>query len=230
MQPDLHRAMRDALIFGPGYCPPDLFAGDIVAIVGGLQSHAATIAQARHSVLENIFPRTRSLIGQSAFQELCSAYIEGEAVRRLPLEFLGRDFPALLEGKPRFLANIELSWLETYRAADAPILELGDLAGLSPSEIAGMTIALHPAARIVRGPDVPAIPLVFDDVVVDSDIVLVTRPYREVQLHPCPSGAGAFAAEATSPTSIGELIEIDQHSFNLFLAAGALCRSDGNRQ
>lgn len=230
MPPDLQRAMHRALTMGPGYCPPDLFAGDVAAIVSGLKAHAATVAAARHSALSDSFPRTRALLGEARFDGRAALYLQEEGICALSLDDLGRDFPSALDGAASDLARIEWAWLESYRAPDGPALTLASLAGLDASEIVEIRCSAHPANRMVRLD--PAAGVEFDGNPIGSPFVILSRPETEVRLTEADAAAARMLDElgaAGSPQSLGNLLAGDPQSATLLVEAGALEVGGGQR-
>lgn len=220
MRPDLHRAMLQAVRFGPGHCPPDLFAGSAEATIAGLQAYSGNVWQARHAALNATFPRTRSLIGAERFDRIAADYLDRTGVRALPPDRVGLHFPPLLDGEARFLAQVEWAWLQSHGAADAPALRLGDLAWRAPAEVVALQVQAHPAALAVQADGKP--PLEWDSMRIETGCVLVTRPQSEVVLAEAPAGVAALLDRSRNGEALGHLLEQDADATALLLSQGAL--------
>lgn len=229
MRPDAHIAMRRALELGPAYCPPDLFAGTVPAIVSALMVHNATIADGRRSALAETFPRTRQLLGSREFDSFAELHLDNEAVLSRPLSSIGCGFPELLTGAARGLARLEWAWLECHGAADARAIGLSDLAGMTATSAAALRIALHPATRIVSGFD-EAEPTCFDSIVVGTGAVLLTRPESDVKLAHASLMVADLVQLLDLSRSLGDLLECDADGATILLRDGALTLAGGAEQ
>lgn len=229
MRRDLHTAVHRTLIYGPGHCPPDLFAGTVPSIVSALKVHSATIWDARRSALGETFPRTRQLLGNRAFDSLADRHLGDELVLSRPLAAIGYGFPELLTGAARGLARLEWAWLECHGAADARALGLPDLTGMTAPAAAALRIALHPATRIVSGFD-EAEPTCFDSLIVGSGAVLLTRPESDVALTHASSVVADLVQLLEAPRTLGDLLERDAGGATLLLRSGALALAGGAEQ
>lgn len=176
---------------GPKAFPQGLFSGPDARALLGLKAHANTISHARLVALEDSFPRTRERIGHQRFNALSRQFIELPDARIRKLMRLGEAFPAFLasqgcDAQSCELAQIEWAWLESYHAADAPALMLGDLATLDEAALLAMPIALHPACRWVHvsAPIADQLPELGTREPADCPTVLITRPEADVLLHP----------------------------------------------
>lgn len=226
MQPDDHIAMRRALELGPDYCPPDLFAGTVPAIVSALMIHSATIADGRRSALAETYPRIRQLVGDREFDSLAERHFEDEAVLSRPLSLIGDGFPELLTGAARDLARIEWAWLESYGAAHAPALTLGDLAGMTAPAAVALKVALHPAARLVTGLN-GSPPVRFDEVAIGTGAVLITRPEEDVRITEASSALAELVHLLQAPRTLGEMLELDAEAATVLLRNDALTLAEG---
>lgn len=226
MQPDAHIAMRRALELGPDYCPPDLFAGTVHAIVSALMVHSATITDGRRSALAETYPRTRQLVGDRDFDSLVERHLKDEAVLGRPLSSIGSGFPELLTGAARDLARIEWAWLESYGAAHAPALTLGDLAGITAPAAVALKVALHPAARLVTGLN-GSPPVRFDEVAIRTGAVLLTRPGSDVQVTEASSAVADLVQLLEVPRKLGKLLDLDAEAATVLLRNNALTLAEG---
>lgn len=180
----------DVLQHGPSAYPESLFAGPSHRVLLGLKAHANTISHARLIALEDTFPRTLTRIGLQQFNTLSRAFIELEATRVRKLMQLGEGFPAFLSaqglgGEVIQLARVEWAWLQSYHAADAPALQMADLAGLDEAALLGLPVVLHPACNWVDtdadlAGDLPELAVGGD---ARTTRILITRPEAAVLLH-----------------------------------------------
>lgn len=206
-------AIAATLLHGPAHLPAGLFAGDEAAVVRGLRVHANTISHARLVALEDSFPRTREYLGEARFSTLSRAFLDAGGAARRPLSELGADFPECFDD-PRAadLARVEWAWLQSYHAAEALALGLGDLAGLGETGLLDMPVRRHPAARVVRL-ETDAAPLVDPAFVPETAAILVTRPDAEVRLFPIVPADAAAIDLARENVALGNLIALlaEQH-------------------
>ncbi len=145
----------DTINEGPDALNPELFSGQAGRIILGLKAHANTINHARLVALEETFPRTRSIMGESEFNRISRAYCETEPARSSDSNRIGECFDAYLSGidydmSLTDLAKVEWAWLNSYHAPDAAALGLGDLGKCSETQLLELNIGAHPAAFIVR--------------------------------------------------------------------------------
>ena len=223
MRPDAQRAMRDTLANGPGLCPPTLFRGDVASIVRGLKVHANTISHSRHVALEDSFPRTRAVMGPSAFHDAAEAHLADAECLRRPLAKIGTGFAARLDGGARNVATLEWAWLEAYGVADAAPFDLQSIHGLAAEELVSVPVALHPATRLVERPT--ASPLVWDGYSLSSRFVLITRPHDEVLLTEVEDGLAKLIDFLDRPQLFGDLLERSSTGTTILISTGALTRA-----
>lgn len=199
-------AIAAALLRGPDHLPADLFAGDAAAVLRGLRVHANTISHARLVALEETFPRARDYLGKGPFNRLSRAFVESGGAEGRALTHIGLGFPAWLDDPVASdLARVEWAWLESYNAAEATALAIGDLAGLGEAGLLSRPVRLHPAVRIVELSSEAArlVDPAFD---AGATALLVIRPEAEVRLahiHPV-SAAALDLAEEIAP--LGNLL------------------------
>jgi Putative DNA-binding domain len=140
----------DTINDGPNRLDPALFVGQPDRILLGLKAHANTISHARIVGLEETFPLTRQHLGDAAFNALARKFVETDTAKASDANRIGLGFPdCLSDPATRELALIEWAWLESYHAAEAVPMTLGDLAALDEAALLALAIAPHPSARIV---------------------------------------------------------------------------------
>ncbi len=203
---DAQAAIAATLLHGPDHLPAGLFAGSAGEVLRGLRVHANTISHARLVALEDTFPYTRAYLGEAEFNRLSRAFLDAGGARHRALADIGKGFAeTLADPVAADLARIEAAWLIAYHAADAPALELADLAGLDEAALLalrvrrhpaahGLTLATHAAALVdpVLGPDVRAL--------------LAVRPAAEVRLCAIDASVIAVLAIAGEISPLGNLI------------------------
>lgn len=81
----VQQSMMQAIALGPDHAPCEFFRDGRAAALRGLSVHANTISHARLVALEETFPRTRSLLGESLFNRLSRGYVECDGIGALRL-------------------------------------------------------------------------------------------------------------------------------------------------
>ncbi|HEX4874540.1 MAG TPA: putative DNA-binding domain-containing protein [Sphingorhabdus sp.] len=198
---------------GPSALDPALFVGDADRIILGLKAHANTISHARLVALEQSFPMLHLELGDGAFNLLSREYVETGAARALDLNDIGKGFVAFLErceiaAALIDLAAIEWAWLESFHAADAVPIGLGQLAGFDETRLLDYEVALHPAVRMRRLQAPLAQSL--SELAVDGNpaSILIARPEAEVRLLALDTVATLLIEKMSLPTSIGNLLSL----------------------
>lgn len=204
-------AMMEALDHGPEHLPEALFSGPLERVLAGMMVHANTISHARLMALEETFPRTREVIGHDRFNAHSRLFIQQSGVASQPLAAIGQGIDSFLlkqgesEGAAD-LARFEWLWLQSYHAADAAPLTLGELAGLEAEVLLEVPLQSHPAAIASR-----FAPLVHEmigaevDGLAEADAILITRPDSEVLVYPISAMAASMLATAEFSCTISNL-------------------------
>ncbi|WP_077147388.1 putative DNA-binding domain-containing protein [Sphingopyxis sp. KK2] len=227
-------AIARALVDGPAYIPPVLFAGHAAQVERGLRVHANTISHARLVALEETFPRTRAYLGEGAFDRLSRAYVDGGGAQGKPVAAIGRGFDAWLAGEAdplaADLARVEWVWLACYHAAEAPALRLADLRLLDEPGLLALPVRRHPAAATVTLTS-DAAPLLDPALPAGTGVLLITRPDAEVRLFAAIDADRVAIEAAENITPLGNLIERlaelqqgDEAAIVPLIAAGAFER------
>jgi hypothetical protein len=211
----------------------------------GLRAHANTISHARLVALEDSYPRTRAMLGNSDFNALCRDFLDMPGVSRERLAAIGRAFPAFLASRgvpyPHVdLARAEWAWLLSYNGAEALPLDLGALAGRGEADVLATLLRKHPASHVLSlsEPAGPAFAALGD--LAGARILLFTRPEADVLVTAIEPSARALLARlkamaARQPVSVGELVTRlleeapDEDPAGAFLSlatAGAFARSE----
>ncbi|MDZ4307015.1 putative DNA-binding domain-containing protein [Allopontixanthobacter sp.] len=239
----MQASMMEVLDHGPAYLQPDMFEGPRAIWLRGLKVHANTISHARLVALEETFPKTRECLGHAVFNELSRDYVEHPGVPGLSLDQIGHQFAQFLasrdiEKQVLDLARFEWEWLESYHAAEAAVLNLSDLAGLSDAKVLALPIALHPSVRTVRFETSPHEILAAEiPGLADAAGLLIVRPFEQVLLSSLNSAQLKAISHAGGPITIGNLLTKvgEQHddtellpTFISLVEAGALTRVSGD--
>ncbi|WP_017671245.1 putative DNA-binding domain-containing protein [Blastomonas sp. AAP53] len=200
---------------GPSAFPDGVFAGEPDWVLLGLKAHANTISHARLVALEHTFPRTRERMGHDAFNALSRVFVDLPDVRSRKLMHIGAGFAEFLadhgaDAAQCDLAAVEWAWLHSYHAAEAPALDLSDLAGLDEEGLLDLKLAMHPATRLVAVQTDIAVmlPELAGSAPGDARHLLITRPDAEVLLHPLDALQAALARCAQKPVTMRNLLAV----------------------
>lgn len=198
---------------GPSAFPDGLFAGEPSRALLGLKAHANTISHARLVALEQTYPRTLEHLGHATFNVLSRDFIELPDVRQRKLMQIGEGFSAYLaqhhtDPPVADLAAVEWAWLESYHAADAPALALGDLAAYDEPGLLALEVILHPSSRIVAtGSAVIELLPEVEANCASCAAILVTRPQHIVRLLPLSTLQAQIAHGAENCATMGNLLQ-----------------------
>lgn len=220
MQPDVFTSLHQALRFGPGYCPRELFEGSVPAIVRGLKVHANNISHARHVALEETYPRLLELMGIAAFHAAAEAFLESDGVTCRSLDTIGEGFEKLLDDPThRNLARAEWAWLDAFHAAEGEALALAALAGIDPETLITARLALHPATRWFALEDPHSLAW---DIAGEGNVLLVTRPQTEVLLRRADSVAADILSLLSKSCAASDVLGADPTTLIALIDAGAV--------
>ncbi len=198
---------------GPGAFPQGLFAGEPSRALLGLKAHANTISHARLVALEQTYPRTLEHLGHVTFNALSRDFIERPDVCPRKLMQIGEGFSAFLaqhhpDRQVANMAAVEWAWLESYHAADAHALALGDLAAYDEPGLLALEVVLHPASRIVAtGSAVTRLLPELEASCASCAAILVTRPLDTVRLLPLSTLQAQIAHAAKNFATMGNLLQ-----------------------
>lgn len=227
-------AVARALVDGPAFIPPALFAGHAAQVERGLRVHANTISHARLVALEDTFPRTRTYLGEGEFNRLSRAYVDGGGAGGKTVAEIGRGFDAWLAGEAgpfaADLARAEWAWLACYHAAEARALTLADLLELDEPCLLALPVRRHPAATTVTLAS-DAAPLLDPALPAGTAVLLITRPEAEVRVFAAIDADRVAIEAAENIAPLGNLIERlaelqqgDEAAIVPLIAAGAFER------
>ena len=199
----------DTINDGPDRLDPMLFAGPSDRVLLGLKAHANTISHARIVALEETFPLTRQHLGDAAFNALARDFAETAVAKASDANRIGLRFPSTF-GDPVVteLAQIEWAWLESYHAAEAGPLTLGDLAALDEAALLALAVAPHPSVRIIEISS-PIAASLHELGGKQPAAILCIRPDAEVRLVPLDRvQCAVFAATTGKSATISNLLAI----------------------
>lgn len=208
----IQQDMLAALHNGPGAIVFSDFEGTEDRVLNGMKVHANTTSHARLVALEETFPRLLAEMGHARFNALSRAFLECDCAMREPLNRVGSDFPAWLDGAEgdtaaASIARFEWLWLESFHAEEREPLRLSDLAGQNEGALLRLVIGLHPAARLLMLDD--ALRANLEGEVPDLDrscAILLVRPEAEVRIVPLTSTEAWIARSLLAFPSISNLL------------------------
>ena len=195
-------------------------------------------------VLRADYPKVLAVVGDAAFHDLATDYLQAHPSRHPSLRFVGAALPAFLEGharaaeRPWLVALAALEWarVDVFDSADTPVLAREALAAIAPEAFAGL--ALRPVAACALVPAAWAVEDVWravesaDEDQLDADAPPApaarrTRAPRVAArghgLSPGRGGAGAPRARATGRRH-------DRRRHDLRARFGALCDASPRRR
>lgn len=106
--------------------------------------------------LADNYPVTREILGPRSFDAAATAYARRFPPESAILAKYGCVFPDWLENERvgqrlAYLADVarcERMWVDALHAADAPVLDFGELHSRQPAELVELRLKLHPATQI----------------------------------------------------------------------------------
>ncbi len=226
MQPEPLIAFHQALRYGPGHCPPDLFDGTVPSIVRGLKAHANNIGHARHVALEETYPRLRRRMGSDSFHAAAERFLDDNRVLGRSLDTLGSGFELFLENPgERDLARAEWAWLEAYGAAEGAVLTLAELAKMDPHSLVDAHLAIHPATRCVAL-EAPESFVWEDGLAGDGNFLLLSRPHSDVLVRRIDAVEAKIVALLARAVRASELLGGEATALIALVQAGTIRLED----
>lgn len=155
LQTSLHQAM---LAHSPDPALLALLAGPTGERERRLAVYRNNVRHALLNVLEAAFPVIRQLIGEACFTAVGLTFVAQHPPQRPVLYAYGGGFPGFLAA---FQPLADLPWLadiarlewarnEALFAPEAPLLTPTRLAAVPPEQLPGLSIWLHPSARLLQ--------------------------------------------------------------------------------
>jgi hypothetical protein len=110
--------------------------------------------------LRAVYPVVERVVGAEFFLTAANRYVATHGSRCGDLNRYGATFPSFLAGYKharglpylKDLARLEWALREAFYAADAPVLEPGELAGVQPEQVERLCLRLHPSVRLLASP------------------------------------------------------------------------------
>ena len=216
--------------------PPSADAQPAVAV------HRNTVALGLREALAANYPTVRRLVGDAWFDAAAAVFALAHAPSDGVLAGYGADFAPWLD---RFepardlpylpdVARLDRAWTEAHLAADAPVLEARDLAGLAVHDLEGLRLVVHPSARAFAF-ECPAFTIWRahrENAVLDAthewrhECALVVRPLHDVRWRGIDAAGYAFFDACAAGASIAAALEraADARAWPALVAAGAFTR------
>ncbi len=188
--------------------PPFDYTGDTDKTTAALAVYRNNIRSSLSKALADKFPVVAQLVGEDFFKFAANEYFNAAPPTSPMIADYGDRFPEFLDAfEPARsvpyladMAQLEIAWLEAYRAADAEPLDAQAILAAGGGDPSGLAFTLHPSLRLFKSPF--AVGSIWrrhqSDAAPENikagagECVLIIRPEREVHLSVI--GAGAFAA------------------------------------
>lgn len=133
-----------------------LTGADPASLNRGLRVHRNTVFKALVDALRDNYPTVARLVGEEWFAASAGDFLHEHFPREPALATFGDDYPEFLSTLPAAVdlpylpgvARIDRFWTEAHVAADADVLSLRVLAGVSVERFYDLRLPLHPGVRI----------------------------------------------------------------------------------
>ena len=140
--------------FADALLQDDAAAGTLAA-QPGFAVYRNTVMKGWVDALLANYPAVCRLVGAPFFRTAAAAYARTHPMADARLWCYGAgfaDFLAAYEAAATLpylpgVARLDRCWTEAHGAADAPVLDVAELAGLAAEKLAALTLTPHPAAR-----------------------------------------------------------------------------------
>jgi hypothetical protein len=225
-----NRPCEYATTFSPGLTDPAIVAPEDVVTTSGkgvikrYNVYRNNVTVSLIDALAAIYPAIQRITGVEFFRAMARSHVRATPPTSPLLFEYGRGFPAFIESYEYArdmpwladTARIERAWLDTYHAADLPVLAAEALASIEPTLLAEVRFRPHPATRILRSAypavaifamnrtDGPVSPLRSSE----AEDALVTRPEQDVIVSRLPAGGATFLISLLEGASLGEAIAV----------------------
>jgi len=220
----------------------------------GFDVYRNTVLRGAIDALAANVPTVHQLLGDDAFDAAAGAFVRAQLPRDGSLVRYGAGLPEFLAASAALaeldhlpgVAALDLAWIESHLAADAPVLATSDVFALTAEQLLQGRFVPHPAARWLSFP-VPAFTIwcherdgrqLEQPLPWRSESALLTRPEGSVCWQAIDAGEAEFLTACASGRSCADALEsvLDSGSgFDLalslprLLAAGAFARIDSDR-
>lgn len=153
-----HRDFARAVFSPPGSVPDGVVGLGIGAPHKRFSVYQNSVASSLIEAMAANFPTVKYLVGDVPFSRIALAYLQAHPPESPVLIHLGARFAQFLkvfepvEPMPHLtdIARVEYAWLQSYHAADLPVLDRALLKAVNPEQLANMTLSFHPAAWLFR--------------------------------------------------------------------------------
>jgi hypothetical protein len=221
----LARSQRDfaAALFDPTLTvPPDVRAGATARAMSAFAVYRNNVASSLINVLRSRFPTIVRFIGDRSFEGLALRFIVLQPPRSPVLMGYGEDFPAFLEslnstpcaGYLADIARLEVARGRAYHAADIAPIAASSFAALTPQQLPGLRVALHPSVSLLRS----RFPCVSawqanqpgSDGLIrcwKAEDAVVARPHYDVTVALLPDGGFAFLSSLAAGVSLANAVD-----------------------
>jgi len=219
----------------------------------GFDVYRNTVLRGAIDALAANVPSVHRLLGDDAFDAAAGAFVRARLPRDGRMVRYGAGLPNFLASFPLVaeidylpgVAALDLAWIESHLAADAPRLAPADVFALTAEQLLHGRLVPHPAARWLSFP-VPAFTIwrhereerrLEDALPWRGESALLTRPEGTVVWRAIDAGEMQFLAACANGRSCDDALEsvLDAGSgFDLavslprLLQAGAFTRIDGD--
>jgi hypothetical protein len=219
----------------------------------GFAVYRNTVLRGAIDALAANVPSVHRLLGDDTFDAAAGAFVRAQLPHDGRLVRYGATLPDFLAAFPLVadidylpgVAALDLAWIESHLAADAPVLAAADVYALTAEQLLHGRLVPHPAARWLSFP-VPAFTIwrheraeqrLEDALPWRGESALLTRPEGAVVWRAIEPGEAAILAECASGRSCDDALErvLDAGAgFDLavclprLLQAGAFTRIDGD--
>jgi len=189
----------------------------------GFDVYRNTVLRGAIDALAANVPSVHRLLGDDAFDTAAGAYVRARLPRDGRLVRYGANLPDFLASFPPVaeidylpgVAALDLAWIESHLAADAPVLGAADVYALTAEQLLHGRLVPHPAARWLTFP-VPAFTIwrheredrrIEDALSWRGESALLTRPQGVVVWRTVDVGEADFLAACASGRSCDDALE-----------------------
>ncbi len=231
--------------FAPALLDPDL---DIPAGIVGPEGDPAPkrFSVYRNNVVVSLmeamaetFPSIKTIVGEENFATLTRLFITTHPPTSPMMQAYGEEFPqfiksfAPLKNYPFLtdVAQVEISWIDAYHAADAPPLDGALLGEIEPDKLMDIRFDIHPATRLVTSSydllglflsrNNSGAELNFDNSE-SIQSVLITRPHLSVETIRLDIAATAFFESLVRNNTLGNSVELAMKNDRNFDASATI--------
>lgn len=200
--------------------PQTVIAGNDAEAARGFAVHRNNVVAGLTEALRSRFPAVEKIVGEEFFAAMARLYVVQHPPRSPVLSGYGDEFHAFVAAfeparEVAYLADVarlEAARTRAFHAADALPLDQARFASLDPATLAGLRVALHPSAEIIRSPHpvvtiwamnsgrltpAPIEPWYGED-------ALVVRPQLDVEVRSLPPGGAAFLLALADSRPLGD--------------------------